>query len=463
MLSKILSNLNSSRIPFFRLSGFLLLFMFVSGSVSLGQVRINVKTDLGLYPAGSPPALSYAGAKTNDPVFGTQIMRVTGATDGGNFGTAYSYWSTFNSNSTRLIVQSPSGGANLYQFDPVSFTLGNKRPWPLPPGTGFTTSEDAVWSANDPDLLFVHQGAAFYAFNASSGSYSLLGYLNSQFPSGSYFWQMSVSRDDDVFAFTVRNPDYSIGGYAVWRRSTNTVIYSVRTSVLDEVQIDKTGQYLVVKTGQEGAGVIEVKVINLRTQAVTDLTDNEPDFAPGHSDNGSGVVVGDDNWQNRITYRSLSSPHDVRTVISFGNNWQTANHVSLLANNESWVLVSFYGGISPSTFNNELVLVATDGSQRVRRFAHHYSAYTDYDSSPRANISRDGKFVAFTSNWGNSGRRDLFIAKVPSLTAKPWENSAAGSGDGGSKFTKSTPNTVTMPTTTIVTRTRNGTSTLTNH
>jgi hypothetical protein len=32
-----------------------------------------------------------------------------------------------------------------------------------------------------------------------------------------------------------------------------------------------------------------------------------------------------------------------------------------------------------------------------------------------ANISRDGRFVAFGSNWGGSGRRDVFILKVPPI------------------------------------------------
>ena len=31
---------------------------------------------------------------------------------------------------------------------------------------------------------------------------------------------------------------------------------------------------------------------------------------------------------------------------------------------------------------------------------------------PKQTISRDGKFIAFTSNWGNSGRTDLFVAKI---------------------------------------------------
>ena len=63
----------------------------------------GVKTDLGIYPDGDAPALPSAGGKLIDPVFGTEIMRVTDERDGANFGTAYAYWATFNSNSTRVI------------------------------------------------------------------------------------------------------------------------------------------------------------------------------------------------------------------------------------------------------------------------------------------------------------------------------------------------------------------------
>ena len=462
MLNKTPTSIYPPTLSTSGLLNFIFLFIFFA-IPAMGQVRVGVKTDLRSYPEGHAPALSRAGAVTEDPVFGTQVMRVTDSTDGAGFGTAYSYWSTFNSNNTRLIVQSTSGPANLYEFDPVAFTLGSKRPLPIPPGTGLSSAEDAVWSANDPDILFVHQGTAFYAYNARLSTYALVGYLNSQFPAGSYFWQMSVSRDDDTFAFTVRNPDYSVGGYAVWRRSVNRVLCSVRTDVLDEVQIDKSGRYLVVKTGLQGVGAIQVKVVDLQTQTVTDLTDNEPDFAPGHSDNGRGSVIGADNWQNRLTYRNLSSPHILRTVISFGNNWDTDCHISWLGENESWILVSFFGNIASGVFNRELVLVATDGSQRVRRFAHHYSVYNGYSSSPRANMSRDGKFVAFTSNWGNSGRTDLFIAKVPWLTSKRSETSTADSNYVDGNSIKSTPNIITIPTTTMITRSKDGKSTLTNH
>jgi uncharacterized protein (TIGR03437 family) len=66
----------------------------------------------------------------------------------------------------------------------------------------------------------------------------------------------------------------------------------------------------------------------------------------------------------------------------------------------------------------EVVQVATDGSGRVRRLFHHRSVFESYYDTPRANISRDGRFVAFSSNWGvRGGRHDMFIARIPPAPA----------------------------------------------
>jgi hypothetical protein len=186
----------------------------------------------------------------------------------------------------------------------------------------------------------------------------------------------------------------------------------------DEVQVDKSGRFCLVKTGRHGKGVVEVRVVDLRTGRVEDLTDDGPDFAPGHSDNGHGLVVGHDNVGNRVTFRRLDSPHDVRTLLDLENDWSQDYHVSMLGDDESWATLSFHAGNSlPSSgiFRNEIVQVATDGSRRVRRLAHHRSVFKSYWDSPRANISRDGRFIVFTSNWEGTGQRDVFILKVPRM------------------------------------------------
>src|SRR5437868_2478651 len=91
-----------------------------------------------------------------------------------------------------------------------------------------------------------------WAYNAATQTYTLISDFTSQYNPGDYLWQMSKSiNDDNVFGFTRRDRRYHVAGYLVWKRDINRVIYNVNTTQLDEVQVDKSGRYLVVKTGQQ--------------------------------------------------------------------------------------------------------------------------------------------------------------------------------------------------------------------
>src|SRR4030095_16875233 len=185
-------------------------------------------------------------------------------------------------------------------------------------------------------------------------------------------------RPDIVVAFPRRDARYNVVGYFAWKRDTNQVVYNVNTSRVDEVQVDKSGRYLVVKTGQQGAGVIEAKIVDLKLLTVENLKDHGPDYAPGHSDNGNKVVIGADNWNNQVTYRTLANPHSFYPLINYGSDWTQDYHLSMLANNEKWVLISSYSGAwktPDGPFHDEIYQVKTDGSGGVRRVAHHFSIY----------------------------------------------------------------------------------------
>ncbi len=396
--------------------GAVLILTLLLSANALGQIR----RDYGTYPVPPPPPLPAAGGTMIDPTFGTTVMRLTDANDGPECITAYSYWPTFNVNSTRLMVYSGTAPL-LYRFDPTAFAIVEKETWDTPLPTGGTIRwEDAIWSGTEPDVIYAHDviGMRIWSYNVATKTYTQIGDLTSLYNNGDYLWQMSKAiKTDNLFAFTRRDRRYKVVGYLVWQRDTNQVIYNVDTSQLDEVQLDKSGKYLAVKTGQGGAGAIEVQVVDLATFAVQDLTDDGPDYAPGHSDNGNRTVIGADNWRNQITFRTLANPHAHSTLISFGSDWTQDYHISMLANNERWALVSSYSptaGTAAGPFHDEIYQVATDGSLAVRRAAHHFSVYGgDYYASPRANISRDGRFVAFTSNWGVvGGRKDVFILRL---------------------------------------------------
>jgi len=403
------------------------------------QRGASVKTDRARRaPRPAPPPLPRAGGKFADPVFGTEIMRVTdAATAPKGAGTNYSYWASFNSDNTRLLVMETGAqqGASIYEFDPATFTLGARLP-PVPyppPGNIPIRLDDACWSSDDPDALYVHQdlGTKIYKYRVSRQTYTPVGDVARVLPRGQNIQQMGMAADNDTFSFTKRGgaPGYKQLGYAVYRASTDTILFQ-HSEVINEVRIDKSGRYLYVNTNQTGAGKIEGRVVDTNTGGVSNLTDDAPDHAPSHYDVGTGTVVGNGNYLVGISARSLATPHRFAKIFDLSPEQNYGGfHLSMLADNEGWVLVSFYTPHPNGVMQGEVVQVATDGTGRVRRLFHHQAAGTNYYDSPRANISRDGRFVAFTSNWGaGGGRHDMFVARIepaPAATAKPVPPAAA--------------------------------------
>ena len=369
-------------------------------------------TDRRILTEAAAPVLPKAGGTFIDPAFGTTIMRVTDESDGSQCNNFYSYWPTFNLDSTRFFLVCDNT-PKLYRFDPNSFQIVSKTPFDRLPGGGFISAEDAIWSGSNSNILYGYNELKLYAYDIAAKTFALVKDFGYELPPG-YLGQMSKSLDDNVFAFTRKDKSYKPVGYIVWRRDQNRILRNVELGNFDEVQVDKSGRYVAVKAKFDRT--VNVQVVDLQTGKTESLTNPAPDFSPGHSDNGRAIVVGYDNWNNQYTVRSLATPHQFKTVIALGNDWSQANHVSMLADNEGWCVISNYtvsNGGTAGPFRNEIFQVSTDGSQRVRRLAHHHSVYRDYWDTPRANISRDGRFVAFTSNWGSTTRRDVFLIKVP--------------------------------------------------
>jgi hypothetical protein len=411
----------------------------IAGLLLSAALLMAQRTDRKVYPEPPAPVLPRAGNTFVDPTFGTTLLRLTGPADGDECHNQYSYWPTFNSDSTRLFVTCSyrrpgetwtTTDTLLYRFDPAKFKLaGGKKTLDLRrAGEGIPEIEDAVWSSSRPDVLFAHDGSSLYAIDVANQKTTRMKDFGRPF-APRRLRQMSKSGDDDVFAFSLQNqgqPDWAIAAFFVWSRSRDRVLL-YREVRHDEVRIDKTGRYLSVNALAGTPKGIQDQVYDLESGAREDLTDGPPDYAFDHSDYGAAIVVGFENWTPRLTERSLARPHRFRTLMGPLHidaktvDWSQSGHVSLLADDESWALISLYVSNrlpSSNLFRNEILQVATDGSGRVRRLAHHHSVVKEYWDSPRANISKDGRFVAFTSNWGGSGRRDVFLLRVPAASAR---------------------------------------------
>jgi len=394
----------------------------------------GVKTDFRAYPEPPLPKLPKAGGTLVDPTFGTTIMRLTDEKDGKACYTSYANMSAFNRDNTMLFAKCQGKGKVLFRFDPKGFKRLKSEPIfdRNPPDGQRPSWGDAIWSAKERDVIFLHgsKGKKLWSFNVTDRKYALLKDFTSMLPPDGYINELSRSTDDNRFALIFYSPKAMRDdpkkylrpkiGYCVWQREPDRIVFQREVSgYFDEVEIDKTGEWLLIKTGDKSRkkGTIRARIANLKSGDVEDLEDLRKDvFAPGHSGNGRGTVCGIDNYNNKICLRKMARGSKVLTLLDLKKDWAQGVHVSTLADNEDWAMVNFYTTQKykrDGLFHNELVLGATDGSGRVRRLVHHRSVVTDYIEAPHGNWSRDGKLIVFNSTWGRSGRVDVFILKVP--------------------------------------------------
>jgi len=376
-------------------------------------VAAEVKTDLGVYPEPPLQPLPQAGSKITDPVFGTRILRATDASDGNSgAGTLYSYYPTFNKDNSYIAVRETLGysRAKFFRFDPVSFTVSGGFVLSSPPAG--LQEYYLMWSGLYPNITFGLGGHNIWQINVATQQATLVKDLSSQ-GVGGYLTQMSKSLDDDVFAASIVNSGGTEAGFVVYKRSTNTVLLRKLASNVNETQVDKSGDYLIVVYNDGSDDIYDLTVSPPRL--IAHLTGSSGFF---HHDCGIGTVF-TAAAGNALGYRRLATPTVIQSLVSGYWSYATQqDHFSMLADNEQWALASRYsptGGPVLRPFDNEIVKIATDGTNRVQRIAHHRSvaANNNYNAQPKASISRDGNFVAFTSNWGSpNGRTDMYIVQI---------------------------------------------------
>ena len=385
-----------------------------------------------------PPALPQAGAKATDPMFGTTILRLTDGADGNtDMQVQYSYWPVFNGNCTFIHVKGTYAGPSrsvFFPFDPATSTAGIPIVLRTPPPQGFLLERsDMIWSGITADLIYGHNGHVdalgeaprqLWAYNVASQRYALVkNFSTVLLPNGSSLLlpggelaQMSKSLDDQVFAFTLTDAAGAPAGYFAWHRGRDQILVQREVVNLDEVQVDKSGRYLIVVYGGGHDEVFDLAPSppKLIDSLGIDSLGQVDDFGFVHHDTGMGTLVHSYFPTRSLVFGQIATPRVFQPMVPGRWSYETQDdHFSMQADNERWALSSRFsksGGPVLNPFDNEIVQVATDGSDRVRRIAHHRSLVGIYEDQPKASISRDGRYVAFTSNWGIvAGRRDVYI------------------------------------------------------
>jgi carbohydrate binding protein with CBM6 domain len=437
-------------------------------------------------PKPSLPSLGPAGSRFVDPVFGSAISRVTDASTrpaamNRSFRTpSASHTLAWNTASNLFYVVSTDGTVVPYSLSP---STGTASRIPAANGDGGLTllfNAEPEFSAVFPNLIYgVIYGVdtrRIAAFDFNTRAYSTLLDLDTVGPSlsGTYVGGIAVGamQTERMMVF-FGGPSQDRHFYALWfstdgsgtRKLLNTLtstLNGVPTNVplnfrLHSASIDRSGRFVFLYPTAVDLGAprhaSQVYVWDTDADTFTALTSGGADGSPathsgGHDAPGYGYSVNHDccvstswdagQWEMRrldapVVAWDLVSPVLTPQEIYLSDHptWNNARPDALVP----FIDGTFRYGNNPApwrAWDDEIIGVQTDVplGATVWRYAHHRSVVgSDTDASvpyfwyePRPNVSRDGRWVIFTSNWektlgtdpGTSTyRQDVFLLALP--------------------------------------------------
>jgi hypothetical protein len=379
--------------------------------------------------------------------YNTHGVRITNAADCGgsdcvNY-VGYSYWRNMNNHVDSeeiLIVIGLStarggDGPTLFRYHKESGDLVKDGPL-FEPGSRFSnaTAEGWYFSATMPTVLYMRDGAKLVRFDVVDRTSKIVFDATTEFGGDRYIWQTHSSNDDRVHSAALRDTSTEEQlGCMVYDESTSEFHYFERSGMFEECQIDKSGDYLLIKEQISGEHGSDSRIVNLATGEERVLL-NE-DGGGGHSDMGYASVVKADNWANEAnTWRLWDfTAESLRGKRVYHNtDWSIAspNHVSFAHAREDLPLEDQYvcgsganKTISPQA--NDIICFTLDGSGKTLVVApvmtdlNALAGGGDYYSQlPKGNLDVTGRYFLWTSNMGGD-RLDAFLVKVPSQRLMP--------------------------------------------
>jgi hypothetical protein len=440
---------------------------------------------------GALPSLGAAGYTFSDPDFGTKIMRVTdGRVRPGTLDRSYrtpssSHANAWSADARYFYTVSTDGTVVPFSFDRA--TMRAQRLQSSSTGDGGLT----LRFFNEPTFSYLMPGVAYGTFSGSgsnlrsidqydfdSGQYSQLINLDTLAPNlaGTYTGGLAISAGavERLLAFFGGASQDRHFYIVVFDRNNpaNRHLLDTSASTIDGVptntllnfkihaaNIDRSGRYVAIyPTGvdlQAPRSAAPVYMWDLETGTFTGLPLVQA-ITGGHDAFGYGERVNQDcctsstwdaaQWQ----YRSLATPLSTSDLVAVMQPKEV-----YLADHPSWHnaqpdrLVPFidanyrYGANTTAwrAWDEEIIAVQTGAGSAatVWRFAHHRSAVADdvdpsrisFWYTPRANVSPDGQWALFTSNWektlgtdpggdtGGTHRQDVFLIELKRGVATP--------------------------------------------
>jgi hypothetical protein len=405
-------------------------------------MNFNAITDQSIisYPC-TPPELGPAGSTVIDPFCGNPMIRVTDEnTDAGKPGASFTTPSSSETqpwacDTSAFVIGDLSGWNWLFQFTDFQAQLLRR----LPSGVS-----NPVFSGQNRDLIWCIDGLSINQYNRTTEQIEtvvdLMDYPELGIPDEPRWYLMSLSADwwDNRVAVCLGPAQDRNSLVCVWDEvrglcwlDTQTGVYGGWASgriepwepfLIHNLRMAKSGTAVRIAPVMDGNKMAFWQPGSLVFQL---LTHSEQTPVLAHQALGFSTWYG--NVSKSVPFQWIQAP--LWNIPAWQNlmvpipepvpGWWSDSHISALADgaDRSPLFISTENALenpitrgtpltSDAAGDNEILALATDGSGRWWRLAHHYStAVTSRDgtgnfySTPRGNVSPNGEFFLFTSDW----------------------------------------------------------------
>lgn len=408
------------------------------GTFSTSWTDIYPLTD---FPRPTRPA---RGGCVYDTKYGAKIIRITDEAETASHGTVYTYWSSFNADSTKLleyVAGNPAGRIHTFVANPAlgqPYVTGSAVNLPTIPGDGadgFYAGGTPIWDASNPDVLYAPGSAQIiYKYVVSTNTWSTYADCSTAFTAAGVStshivqWQVEDNPSPRRFAFQCWDASNNDHGEMTIEKnvstSATTLIYYHDAAAdlpesVNEVSLSKNGDYMIMayfatNTGNPLDSALRVVDLNTSGQPETVVAGNG--YRSGsHYDLTETDIWGPDNFHAAFlkapltnagqgsanVYKSLLN-FDANNTSDYGNYQTTARAETSLG----WVGISLhFTATGIRALDAELVMISTTGVN-VRRYCHHFGNPNGLDITA---ISESGSTVTVTT-------RQALSTLVPTLT-----------------------------------------------
>ena len=401
---------------------------------SCGQVNDKLVHLPPNYDTFTPPGV---GQSYVDPVYGCSVKRLTNGSleqlgDGSHPGlmNSYSTLTALNATDTMLFVLASDGEWSIRDTNGNLVASSSNMP-------GF--SGHPVWDASNGNTFYYAMGNSVYSGTISGSSINGNAlHTFSEYSAVTSMDMADLSQDGDHIALVGQNSNGTMDAF-VWSVSQKTKTLTYKTvctgsvagsgqpGCLHKLQLTATN-LLSIQFNNDGSGS-EQGIRLWNGSSLVHLQDKTGHYDVGYDLNGDPVFI---SLNNSYTLSGVSNPCPSGWGLDVGQLTNLSSAACLLDNvpywhisyrggtSQPWITLSFFDSRTPGPeyftkdanyqtissgnwqlYEDEIVVGKVDGSS-VYRLAHARSrSMESYWAQPHAAISRDGKYIIFSSNMAH--------------------------------------------------------------